>query len=76
MPRPSIQNIACVASDTLKARERLFILENHYPLVMTTTTALGKSRVQIREDLSRPSPVLFAPDHSLEKRVFNEQFID
>ena len=30
--------------------------------------------VTIREDRSRPFRILFDPDHSLEERIFNEQF--
>lgn len=32
------------------------------------------SHIQIREDTSRPAQVLFTPGHSLEERIFNEQF--
>jgi len=33
------------------------------------------SRVRVVEDHSRPALVLFDPDHSLEERIFNEQFV-
>jgi NAD+ kinase len=32
-------------------------------------------RVRVAEDHSRPAVVLFDPDHSLEERIFNEQFV-
>ena len=30
--------------------------------------------IAIREDHSRPFQILFDPDHSLEERIFGEQF--
>jgi NAD+ kinase len=33
------------------------------------------ARVRVVEDHSRPATVLFDPDHSLEERIFNEQFV-
>jgi len=33
------------------------------------------AHIQIREDHSHPAHILFTPDHSLEERIFNEQFI-
>jgi len=31
--------------------------------------------ILVREDNSRPAQILFTPDHSLEDRIFNEQFV-
>ncbi|OIQ52235.1 putative inorganic polyphosphate/ATP-NAD kinase [Pseudodesulfovibrio hydrargyri] len=33
------------------------------------------ARVRVAEDHSRPALVLFDPNHSLEERIFNEQFV-
>ncbi|EGB14371.1 ATP-NAD/AcoX kinase [Pseudodesulfovibrio mercurii] len=33
------------------------------------------AKVRVVEDHSRPALVLFDPDHSLEERIFNEQFV-
>jgi len=33
------------------------------------------ARIRVVEDHSRPARVLFDPDHSLEERIFNEQFV-
>ncbi len=33
------------------------------------------AHILVREDHTRPAQILFAPDHSLEERIFNEQFI-
>jgi NAD+ kinase len=35
----------------------------------------GVRRVRVVEDHSRPAHILFDPDHSLEERIFNEQFV-
>jgi len=35
----------------------------------------GVQRVRVVEDHSRPAHILFDPDHSLEERIFNEQFV-
>jgi NAD+ kinase len=35
----------------------------------------GVVKVRVVEDHSRPALVLFDPDHSLEERIFNEQFV-
>lgn len=33
------------------------------------------AHIHVREDHSRKARVLFSPDHSLEERIFNEQFV-
>lgn len=33
------------------------------------------SHIRVVEDHSRPAHILFDPDHSLEERIFNEQFV-
>lgn len=33
------------------------------------------AKVRVAEDHSRPAHLLFDPDHSLEERIFNEQFV-
>ncbi|WP_207262064.1 NAD kinase [Desulfovibrio sp. Huiquan2017] len=33
------------------------------------------THILVHEDHSRPAHILFAPDHSLEERIFNEQFV-
>lgn len=33
------------------------------------------AKVRVAEDHSRPARLLFDPDHSLEERIFNEQFV-
>jgi NAD+ kinase len=33
------------------------------------------AHILVHEDHTRPAHILFAPDHSLEERIFNEQFI-
>ncbi|BDQ36959.1 NAD kinase [Pseudodesulfovibrio nedwellii] len=33
------------------------------------------AHITIKEDHSRPACILFDPDHSLEERIFNEQFV-
>ena len=33
------------------------------------------AHILVHEDRARPARILFAPDHSLEERIFNEQFI-
>ncbi|AMK12771.1 MAG: NAD kinase [Pseudodesulfovibrio sp.] len=33
------------------------------------------AHIHVREDLEREARILFAPDHSLEERIFNEQFV-
>ncbi|MBI9079733.1 MAG: NAD kinase [Pseudodesulfovibrio sp.] len=33
------------------------------------------AHVTVTEDISRPACILFDPDHSLEERIFNEQFV-
>jgi NAD+ kinase len=33
------------------------------------------AHILVHEDHTRPARILFAPDHSLEERIFNEQFV-
>ncbi|EGB16088.1 ATP-NAD/AcoX kinase [Pseudodesulfovibrio mercurii] len=33
------------------------------------------AHILVHEDHARPARILFAPDHSLEERIFNEQFV-
>lgn len=54
------------------------ILEPERRPVAATADSLevrGVSHIHVREDHSHPAHILFDPDHSLEERIFNEQFV-
>jgi NAD+ kinase len=64
-----LPNTADVRFDILTPSKRPVTVSADFLEVRNVT------RVTVREDPARFARVLFSPDHSLEERIFNEQFV-